>query len=204
MSRMVDMIMNAEHVSEYTVLFNGNLTVEHAELAFKNFQGRGTKANPVGGKRAFCLMLNEETAARLDAEDWNVKAKEIKDQYVADESTMTVNWKDYDSQYRDIFDHAMLYTEIIVDETGNPPPMIYKASEFNGEKTLAPIPVDRWADLDKSMLTDITLTIHPWKHGRNALNPDAKKGYLTTLIAHVQPIVNGLGNTYSEYRVVGE
>jgi len=204
MSSMVEKIMNAEHVAEYSVIANGDLQVEHAELAFRNFSGRGTKANPVGGKRTFCLMLNEEMADRLWNDNWNVKVKEIKDQYQEDETTLTVNWEDYNRQYRNIFDHAMIYTEIIVSENGNPPADIYKASEYNGEKTVAKIPADHWKELDTSMMNEITVTIHPWMHGRNLQKPDAKKGYLRTLIAHVQPIMSGvrLGNTYSDYRVI--
>ena len=203
MSTMVDKIMNAEHVSEYSILMNGNLTVEHAELVFKNFSGKGTKANPAGGKRAFCLMLSEEIAARLAADNWNVKAKEIRDQYNEDEQTMTVSWDDYNNQYRNVFDHAVIYTEIVVNESGDYPPTIYKASEYNGEKTMAKVPVDHWYELDKCILNDITVTVHPWKHGRNALNPDAKKGYLNTLVAKMQPVTSsGLGSTYSDYRVI--
>jgi len=205
MSRMIDRIMNAEHVSKYSLLFNGTLTVDHAEIAFKNFGARGTKANPVGGKRTFCLLLSEEMAARLNEDNWNVKVKEIRDQYQEGEETMTVTLNQYNEQYRGVFDNAMLYTEIVVNENGNPPAVIYKASEYNGEKVCAPVPVERWADLDKSMLSDITVVIHPWKHGRNIQNPDAKKGYLNSMVTHVQTAIGvGLGETYSDYRVVGE
>lgn len=204
MSRMTDKIMNANHVSEYSILVNGNLNVEHAEIVFQNFGGRPTNANPAGGKRTFCLLLNEEMAERLWEDDWNIKVKEIKDQYQEDEKTMTVNWEEYRTQYRGIFEHALIYTEIVVSENGNPPSTIYKASEYNGEKTVAKVPMDHWADLDRSVLNNIRVLINPWKHGRNARNPEAKKGYLTTLISQVQPMSElNMGTTYSDYRVVG-
>lgn len=205
MSFMTDKIMNAEHVSEYSMLVNGNLTVEHAEIVWPNFSGRPTKANPSGGKQLFNLVLSEEMGARLFDMGWNIKVKEIRDNYDRDEQTMTVNWDVYDGQYRNVFDHALIYVEVIVNGNGDNPPTIYRASEYDGEKTMAPVPVDHWGDLDKYMMTDITVTVHPWLHGRNALKPDAKKPYLNTLIAKMQPVVNGasLGNTYSDYRVVG-
>lgn len=204
MSMMTDKIANAEHVSEYSLLFNGNLTVEHAEIAFRNFGARGTKANPAGGKRTFCLMLSADIAQKLYENGWNVKVKEIRDQYVEDERTLTVSWTDYCLQYIHTFDHAMIYTEIVVSENGTPPAEIYKASEYNGEKTVAKVPVDHWDELDKSVMGDIRLAIHPWVHGRNKDNPDAKKGYLSSLVAKIQPVVGvDLGSSYADYRVVG-
>lgn len=204
MSRMTDAIMNAENVSEYSILFNGNMTVDNAVIVWPNFKGGPTDANPAGGKQTFCLVLSEETAARLANDNWNVKVKEIKDEYIRGEKTRTVSFQDWYNLYRDEFENSLIYTEIVVNAGGDNPPQIYKAGEFNGEKIMAPVPKDHWAELDNSMLSNVTVTVHPWKHGRNMKNPEAKKGYLNTLIAKIEPIVSGLGNTYSDYRIVGE
>ena len=204
MSRMTDAIMNAENVSEYSILFNGNLTVEHAVIVWPNFSGGPTNANPAGGKQTFGLVLSEDIAARLANDHWNVKVKEIKDEYIRGEKTRTVSFQEWASIYHDEFENSLIYTEIVVNGGGDNPPQIYKAGEYNGEKIMAPVPKEHWGKLDNSALSEVTVTIHPWKHGRNMQNPDAKKGYLNTMIAKIEPITSDLGNTYSDYRIVSE
>ena len=202
MSYITDKMMNAEHVSKYNWLVNGNLTVDDAEIVWPNFGGRPTKANPAGGKQLFNLVLSEEMGAELFAKGWNIKVKEIMDNYDPDAMTRTVKWNEYDEIYRDQFDHGMVYVEVIVDPKGKTPPTIFRASEYNGEKTLAPMPEEHWGDIDKMALSEVSVTLHPWLHGRNALNPDAKKPYLNTMIAKMQPILRGgiTSERYADYR----
>lgn len=49
------------------------LTIENAQILFRNLEGRKTTFNPDGGKRDFVLVLDEELAERLSADGWNVK-----------------------------------------------------------------------------------------------------------------------------------
>ena len=49
-----------------------NIMIENARLIFKNFSGEGSKFNREGNKN-FCVVLDRETARDLEAEGWNVK-----------------------------------------------------------------------------------------------------------------------------------
>ena len=199
----IDTIKHAGTESKFELLINGNLNVENAAMIYKNFSGKPTFVNPAGGKRTFSLALNKEFAERLSDLGWNVKVKEVKDQLEEGEKTKTVSWQDYVTTYQTEFDHALIYTEIVVNENSEYPPKIYKISEFNGEKTMAIIPPEQWGRLDESELVNVDITIHPYEHGRSLANPNAKKGYLKTMYAMAVP-VNDFGGKYAEYRMAGE
>lgn len=49
-----------------------NIMIENARLIFKNFSGEGSKFNREGNKN-FCVVLDHEMARELEAEGWNVK-----------------------------------------------------------------------------------------------------------------------------------
>jgi hypothetical protein len=51
----------------------GQVTVRDARVIFRNFSGRPDTFNPQGGKRTFCVVLDDETALRLHNDGWNVK-----------------------------------------------------------------------------------------------------------------------------------
>ena len=199
----IDTIKHVDNESKFTVLGNGNLNVENAAMIYKNFSGKPTRVNPQGGKRTFSLALSRDLAEKLNDQGWNIKVKEVRDQVVEGEMTRTVGWQDYIANYQTEFDHALIYTEIVVNENSEYPPKIYKVSEFNGEKTIAPIPPEQWYRLDESELMNIDVSIHPYTHGRSLANPDAKKGYLKSMYAVSVP-VDAFGGKYAGYTVAGE
>lgn len=51
----------------------GLVTIEGARIGFKNFTGTPDRFNKDGGKRSFCVFLNEDRAEDLRANGWNVK-----------------------------------------------------------------------------------------------------------------------------------
>ncbi len=199
----IDTIKFVNDESKFELLINGNLNVEHAGMIYKNFTGKPTRVNPAGGKRTFALVLTEDYADRLHSQGWNIKVKEVRDQVVEGEQTLTVSWNDYLNMYKGSFDHALIYTECVVNENSEYPPKIYKVSEFNGDKTMALVPQDQWYRLDESELMNVDLVIHPYVHGRSIANPDAKKGYLKTMYAMAVP-VNDFGGKYAGYTIAGE
>lgn len=199
----VDTIKHANTESKFELLINGNLNVENAAMIYKNFSGKPTLVNPAGGKRTFSLALNKEFAERLSDLGWNVKVKEVRDQLEEGEKTRTVSWEDYIANYATEFDHALIYTEIVVNENSEYPPKIYKVSEFNGEKTMAMVPPEQWYRMDESELVSVDISIHPYTHGRSLANPNAKKGYLKSMYAQAVPM-NEFGGKYAEYRIAGE
>lgn len=50
----------------------GNLTIEDASIIFKNFQGKPSQYNREGD-RNFGVLLDDETAEKLDRDGWRVK-----------------------------------------------------------------------------------------------------------------------------------
>ena len=200
----IDSIKHANTESKYDLLINGNLNVENAAMIYKNFSGKPTFVNPQGGKRTFSLVLNKEFGESLSEMGWNVKVKEVRDQLEEGEKTRTVSWQDYVSMFSTEFDHALIYTEIVVNEESEYPPKIYKVSEFNGEKTMALIPPEQWGRLDESDLNNVDVAIHPYTHGRSIANPNAKKGYLKSMYAVAVPVNDPFGGKYAEYRMAGE
>lgn len=53
-----------------------NISIDNAQIRFRNFTGEPTKFDKVGGKRTFSVVLDSETAERLRDDGWNVKTWE--------------------------------------------------------------------------------------------------------------------------------
>lgn len=53
-----------------------NVNIENAKIRFRNFTGDPTKFNKSGGKRTFSVVLESDTAQKLQEDGWNVKVWE--------------------------------------------------------------------------------------------------------------------------------
>lgn len=180
-------IRMANTESKFELLINGNLNVENAALVFKNFAGDPTTFNPAGGKRTFGLVLNEEFADRLSKAGWNIKVRELRDEYIEGERTRTVSWDEYNNNFRTEFDNAMIFTEVVVNEDSNFPPRIYKVTMLGEQKSMIEMPPAQYYRLDKEELYNVDIVVHPYRHGRSIANPDAKKGYLNSMYTMAIP-----------------
>lgn len=128
-----------------------NLSVENARIIFRNFAGKEGKFNPAG-KRSFCLLLDAETAERLEDQGWNVK---------------TLAPRDPD-------DDPQPYIQVAV-QFGNYPPNIYLIS---GKKKTK-LDEDSVSILDYAEIENVDLIISPsrWEvSGKSGV-----KAYLKTL-----------------------
>jgi hypothetical protein len=56
-----------------------NVTLEDVQILFPNFEGREDKYN-AKGDRNFSILLNEETAAMLEEQGWNIRTLKSRDE----------------------------------------------------------------------------------------------------------------------------
>ena len=53
-----------------------NISIDNAQIRFRNFTGDPTKFDKAGGKRTFSVILDPEMADKLREDGWNVKSWE--------------------------------------------------------------------------------------------------------------------------------
>ena len=53
-----------------------NISIDNAQIRFRNFTGEPTKFDKAGGKRTFSVILDAEMADKLREDGWNVKSWE--------------------------------------------------------------------------------------------------------------------------------
>lgn len=126
------------------------LKIENAKIFSTNFSGKEKDNNPEG-KRNFCLYLNEELAAQLKADGWNVKRRKIGDE------------------------EPYLPVEVKYD---NFPPKIYKVTSRN--KTLLDEEVVGDLDGDEIVNVDLYITPYHWtKNGKSGIKAYVDKMWVT-------------------------
>jgi hypothetical protein len=57
---------------------NSNISIENAEIGFRNFSGKAGKYN-AEGNRNFCIFLDPELGNQLEADGWNIRRLDPKD-----------------------------------------------------------------------------------------------------------------------------
>ena len=164
---------NKVEESVFEIMRNGDLKIENAVLAWPNFSGKATQFNPNGGKRTFCVLLNEEIADILSADGWNVKRRPP----------------------REDGDYPLIYTEIVINMQSQYPPDVYVRNEFNGKGTMRKLTDDNISMLDNIQIVNADLVIHPYEHG---IGQFKVKGY-ARFVNVLQAQSNYFGDKYSEY-----
>lgn len=168
----VDVANNAN----YSFLANGDLVVEGGAIIYRNFSGQPTKFNPNGGKRTFALVIPQEVADELVDRGWNVKHRPPRDE-------------DEDDMY---------YTEIVVNMGSEFPPRVNLVTKYGEKENMTPLTEDNISLLDTSILTNIDMVIHPYAHGRMNAAGATVKGYLKTMYATNEPVVD-FGGKYNRF-----
>lgn len=67
-----------------------NVDIYNAKMIFKNFRGLAKQFNPAG-KRNFCVLLDDETAEKLEADHWRVKYLPPREEGDSPQAYMKVN-----------------------------------------------------------------------------------------------------------------
>lgn len=162
--------------AKYNRLANGDLAVEGAAVIYKNFGGEPTNFNPSGGKRTFALVLPQYMADSLVEEGWNVKHRPPREEG----------------------DEDMYYTEIVVNLNSMFPPKLHLVIRHGDRETMIDLDDVNITELDKNLLTNIDLIIHPYNHGRANAAGATVKGYLKTLYATMEPPMD-FGGKYDRF-----
>ena len=147
----------------------GNLTIEDAKIFWKNFSGRGSAYN-AEGSRNFCVELDEETAAMLKEDGWNVKRTKPREE--GDEGTP--------------------YIQVTV-AYGNFPPKIYLVTGRN--QTL--LDEDTVGEIDRAEIEKVDLIINPY-HWTLPSRGSGIKAYCKTMYVTIAEDFGGRYNHFNE------
>ena len=132
-------------------MVNNNIIIENADIGFKNFAGEEGKFNPAG-RRNFCVFLDREMGLGLEADGWNIK------------------WL----QPRDEGDEEQAYMQVTVSYD-NIPPKIFLVTKRS--KTM--LDVDSISILDWAEIENIDVIIRPYNWEVN--NKKGVKAYVKTM-----------------------
>jgi hypothetical protein len=113
-----------------------NVTLENAQLIFRNFSGREEKFNEEG-KRNFSILLSGKEAADLTAAGWNVKHLKAKDEG----------------------DTPQPYLQVSVSYKNRPPKMVLITSRGLTYLSEAEIDMFDWVEIETA---DVTLNPYEW------------------------------------------
>lgn len=127
------------------------LTMEGAQIIFRNFAGRKTMYN-AEGNRNFCLLLDDETAEKMSRDGWNIK-------YL---------------RPREEGDQPKPYVAVAVSYKHRPPRVLLLTSRG---RTLLTEDVVEFVDMVDIMHVDLTIRPYNWDvSGRQGI-----KAYLQTM-----------------------
>lgn len=128
------------------------ITIENADIAFRNFAGREGQYN-AEGDRNFCIILDQENADILANDGWNVKELKARDEGEA----------------------PRFYIQVSVNFKGKPPKLSIVNSKGRTIITEAECEVLDWVDIKQA---DVILNPYEWTvNGKSGI-----KAYLKNLV----------------------
>ena len=137
-----------------------NITIEGAKLIFRNFSGKTTDFNR-SGQRNFCVILDDELAAKLEADGWSVKYRKPRE--------------DDPEQYRTPF------LPVKVQFGMYPPKVVLITSR--GKKELNE---DTVGQLDWARIVNADVQIRPYNYPAMQGRPEGVSAYLKQLYVTIQ------------------
>lgn len=132
-----------------------NLTIEDAQIAFRNFAGVEDKFN-AAGNRNFAILLPEDLAEKMKRDGWNVKHLKPRD---GDEVPQA-------------------YIQVSVSYKQKPPKIIQITSRGKTYLTEDVIETLDWVDIE---IADVTLNPYEWEV--NGMT--GTKAYLSTMVVKI-------------------
>ena len=141
--------------NEVTAEPTKRITIESAQIAFRNFAGKEDKFNPAGS-RNFCVLLDPDIAATLKRDGWNIRQLNPRDEGDVPQDYMSVAVK-YDFR----------------------PPKIVLISQSGGPKVFLDsdtVHILDWADIEN---IDLMITPYQWEvNGKTGIKAYLKKMFV--------------------------
>lgn len=133
-----------------------NITIENAQLRFRNFSGKEGKFNPAG-RRNFCVLLDTRVAEDLQRDGWNVR------------------WLDP----RDPDDDKQAYMQVAVNFDNMPPKILLISSRGKTALDEEGVALLDWAEIKT---VDVVIRPYNW----NVSGKGGVKGYLKSLYVVIE------------------
>lgn len=137
------------------------LTIEDAQILFKNFTGREGRYNDAGDKN-FCVLLDEKTAKQMEKDGWNVKR---------------LNPREDDIEEGEIPPEGTPYVQVKVNFANRPPRVVMISSTGRTNLTKDTVEI---LDAMEFKTVDLTVNAYPWSvAGKSGIKPYLRTMYVT-------------------------
>lgn len=136
-----------------------NISIENANIFYKNFAGAPTKFNPRAGSRSFCVYIDDpDTVEQMLQDGWNLKTRDPRDEG----------------------DPVRHYLQVAVSFDGPFPPKVVMVTR----RKQTPLDAESVEALDYAEIVNVDLSIRPYEWEVNGKT--GVKAYLKTMYVTVE------------------